>query len=186
MTVIYAYSGKSGARRLDDPGSPLGCYWPRFAASVRGHEAPGKCCGLKLGRTKPHRQRDLVVRGEKAFPPRLALAAAGHLGEKAQAVVLPLLDRVEVARVVLDQRLDERAAVADVPRLVADARPMIHRGEHVAARLGTVRQHGERAGARRALGHEVAFHEDLDRVLELEQVTEEPAGRPRRFPRGEP
>src|SRR6185436_3063256 len=36
------------------------------------------------------------------------------------------------------------------------------------------------------LGDEVALHEDLDGVLELEQVAEETAGRSRRLPRGEP
>src|SRR6185295_15648973 len=99
---------------LDDPDSPMGCSWPRLASSHPDREAPGEVVrGLERGRTKSHRQRDLVVRGEKAFPPRLALAAAGHLGEEVQAVVLPLLDGVEVTRVVVDQRLNERAAIAD-------------------------------------------------------------------------
>src|SRR5438445_158334 len=141
---------------------------------------------LEDGWTKPHRDRDLVVRREESFPPRLTLAAAGHLGEETKALVLPRLNRVEIGRIVLDQRLDEGATVADVAGLVTNTRAVIDRRQHVAARLRAVRQHGERAGAGGTLGHEVALHENLDRVLELEQMPEEAARRPRRFPRGEP
>ena len=63
---------------------------------------------------------------------------------------------------------------------------MVDRGQDVAARLGAVRQDGEGSRPRGALGDEVALHEDLDRVLELEQVPEEAARRARRFPRSEP
>src|SRR5215471_18517862 len=105
---------------MDDPGSGLGDSWPRSAAAIVSGEAQSE-----RGRTKPHRQRDLVVRGEEALPPRLALAAARDLGEEPQALVLPLLERVEIAGVVLDQRLDERAAIADVAGLVADARAVV-------------------------------------------------------------
>src|SRR5215475_1099048 len=164
---------------MDDPGSGLGDSWPRAGPSAAAVKS-------ERGRTKPHGQRDLVVRGEEAFPPRLALAAARHLGEEPQALVLPLLERVEIAGVVLDERLDERAAVADVAGLVADARAMVDRGQDVAARLGAVGQHGEGAGSGGALGDEVALDQDLDRVVELEQVAEEPARRARRLPRGEP
>src|SRR5258705_9258169 len=179
---------------MDDPGSAMGDFWPRSGRAIlnaeRGEKVrargvrPGRTS--KGGRTNPNRERDLVVRGEETLPPRLALAAASHLGEQTQAVVLPLLDRVEIAGVVFDQRLDQRSAVADVPGLVPDARPMVDRGQDVTARLGAVRQHREGAGTGGALGDEVALHEDLERILELEQVPEEAARRARRFPRGEP
>src|SRR2546428_11786425 len=95
------------ASKLDDPSSVLEDSWP-------GTRSGGTFLWKLETRAEPERERDLVVRGEEPFPPRLALATAGHLGEQAQALVLPLLDRVEIARIVVDQRLDEGAAVADV------------------------------------------------------------------------
>src|SRR6185312_10946453 len=142
--------------------------------------------GSERGRTKPHWERDLVVRGEESLPPRLPLAAARHLREEVQAVVLPLLDRLEVARVVLDQGLHEGAAITDVPGLVADARAMIHGGQDVAACLGAVREDGERARPGGALGDEVPFDQDFDRVIQLEEVPEESARRARGLPGREP
>src|SRR5258705_10919029 len=124
---------------MDDPRSVLGHYWPRSGRAILNSEREpnaGSATTIALpttpsegGRAKPHRERDLVVRGQEAFPPRSALAAARHLGEQTQAVVLPLLDRVEISRVVVDERLDEGSAVADVARLVADARPVVYRGQ---------------------------------------------------------
>src|SRR2546428_2204077 len=105
---------------LDDPGSPLGDSWPRFEWRSEAGRARG--IGLENGRTKPHRDGDLVVRREESFPPRLTLAVAGHLGEETKALVLPCLNRVEIGRIVLDQRLDEGATVADVAGAAAPSR----------------------------------------------------------------
>ena len=99
----------------------------------------------------------------------------GHLGEEAQTLVLPSLDHVEIRRVFLDQRSDERARVADVPGLVAHPRAMVHGGEQVTARLGAVREDGEGGRAGGTLGHEVRLDENLDGVLELQHVPEESA-----------
>src|SRR5206468_7777593 len=56
--------------------------WP-ILPTVRERRAP--TTRSEGDRAKPHRQRDLVVRGEETFPPRLALAAARHLREQTQA-----------------------------------------------------------------------------------------------------
>src|SRR5207248_10296764 len=71
-------------------------------------------------------------------------------------------------------------------RLVAHARAMVDGGEDITTRLGAVGENAERAGAGGALRDEVTFHEYLDRVLELEQMAKEAAGRARRLPRGQP
>src|SRR2546425_4329691 len=103
------------ASKLDDPSSVLEDSWP-------GTRSGGTFLWEVENRAEPERGRDLVVRGEGPLPPRPALATAGHLGEQAQALVLPFLDRVEITRIVVDQRLDEGAAVADVAGRVAGAR----------------------------------------------------------------
>src|SRR2546428_9147308 len=105
------------ASKLDDPSSVLEDSWP-------GTRSGGTFLWKLETRAEPERERDLVVRGEEPFPPRPALATAGHLGEQAQALVLPLLDRVEIARIVVDQRLDEGAAVTDVAGLLPGSRPL--------------------------------------------------------------
>src|SRR4030095_13593024 len=106
--------------------------------------------------------------------------------EETQALVLPLLERVEISGIVVDQRLDEGAPGADVPGLVADPRPMGYGRQDVAARLCAVGEHREGARAGGALGDEVTLHENFDGVFELEQVAKEAARGSRRLPRGQP
>src|SRR5438128_12701441 len=67
------------------------------------------------------RRRDLVVRAQESFPPRAPGAAADALGEQPQALVLPALDDAEVRRVLVDQRLYQRAGVAQGTRVVSRA-----------------------------------------------------------------
>src|SRR5207249_5058512 len=181
-TCTEAYQGSAGGPEANGA-SPLNPKGLMAEGRSRGARSPQV---LQPTRLQPHRQGDLVIRREETIPPLAPLAAARHFGEQAQAVVLPLLDRVEVRGIVLDQRLDERTPVADVARLVTDPRAVIDGRQHVAARLGAVGQHREGAGPGRALGHEVALDEDLDAVLELEQVAEEAARGAGRFPRGQP
>src|ERR671924_1183802 len=157
-----------------------------MSLSLSRSRPPGSASRTYCRRLQPERQRDLVVRAEKAFPPLLALAAAGDLEEELQALVLPALDDVEVAGIVLDQRLHQRAGEADVARLVTNAGAMIQRREQIPAFLGAVGEHRERSGPGGPLGHEVSLHDDLEGVLQLQHVAEEPARRARRFPGGEP
>src|SRR5687768_10901861 len=76
-------------------------------------------------RLEAERRRDPVVRVEEALPPRLPFVARGDVREELQALVLPLLDDVQVRRIFLDERLHERPRVADVARLVADPRTVV-------------------------------------------------------------
>src|SRR5260370_42211510 len=73
-------------------------------------------CDLERERrgAEAERRGDLVVRGEEALSTLAALAAPGHLDEKAQALVPARLDHVEARGVILGQRFYEPARIGDL------------------------------------------------------------------------
>src|SRR5256885_5466740 len=55
-----------------------------------------------------------ILGAEEALPPLAARAALRDFHEQAETLVLPALDHGEVTGIVLDERLDQRARIADV------------------------------------------------------------------------
>src|SRR5256885_12059832 len=64
-----------------------------------------------------------ILGAEEALPPLAARAALRDFHEQAETLVLPALDHGEVTGIVLDERLDQRARIADVAGRVPCGRP---------------------------------------------------------------
>ncbi len=71
-----------------------------------------------------------------------------------------------------------------MPRLTANAGAMGDGRQKIATGLRAVGQDRERARTGHTLSHEVGLDQDLDRILELEDVSEEAACGPGLLPRG--